>query len=196
MFRSSCPLSPFWLHYPDCLLQLSCPSYPVRLSCPGPDVLPRLSRPSGPTPAILSPALTCPFCPVLAVLSLLSCPGRHIMAFLFSLSVQCDLFGRPIQTDLSKLSFPLSHLLSCPKCPVLIVLTWKFCCSCLVLVVMVQLSLPCVHVLAVLYCLCHGLCGHVVIILSYLFCPGCPVLDGLSQLSYTGRPVLSVYGCP
>jgi hypothetical protein len=137
-----CPLStarvvPSRLSYPG---WLSCPSCPVLAvifwpfcfvsslystipsvfsDFPVPAFLFWLSCPSCLVPAVL-PQLSYTSCPIPAVLSSLSCPGLPRMT-----CPRC-----PMSTDLPWLSHPLS----CPSCPVLVVL------SCPVLAVLSLLS--------------------------------------------------------
>ncbi len=106
-----------WMYCPDCLLSLSCPGCPTLAlapklywrCCPSVavmswlvlSVLPRLTCPS--CLVVFPSLLPCPICPVLSVLSPLSCPAW----FLFQLSCPC-----------SQLTCPrVWSLLTCPGIP-------------------------------------------------------------------------------
>jgi hypothetical protein len=148
-----------------------------------------------------------PNCPVLDVLSPMSCPGSPIYAAMFLRS--CPLF--PVLAFLSRLSFTsLLSRLSCSGCPVLAVLPRLSCSSCLVPAYCPQLSCP--LILSELLCSCrtflHG-CS-VPDAPFQLFCSGYPALAVLSRavqsrryptpvvlswLSYTRCPVLAILGC-
>ncbi len=90
------------MYYPDCLLWMFCPSFPVLMSCPSCPVL--MSCPSCPVLAVLLqysyPQLACPCCPVVAAMSRLS------WSFC---SVQADLSRLTCQVTLSRLTCPSCH---------------------------------------------------------------------------------------
>jgi hypothetical protein len=165
-----CPYCLFWLFCP------SCPVLAIAYACPIPAVLCQLSFPSILSMALLMSlsmgcchvltffSLICPGSPVQAVWSRLTCPGcpfqwscpsRHTRIVLPWLSDPCR---------------PISFLLPCPICPVLLVLSTYHVLpvlshlSCSITFVHSYLSPqpgPCCHVLAsilsVLSCLtCLG----------------------------------------
>jgi hypothetical protein len=155
--------------------------------------------------------LSCPGCPVPAILFKLACPG-HLVQFSTDAPVMswqsCHLC--PFQAHLSKadlLDQPVETVLfqwSCPRCPfsnTTVVLSRLSCLSCPVLADMFWPSiLPMFPILAVLYHLsslaflsllrCPGF--PFLAVLSWLSCPGCPVLAVLSWLSCPGSPVPAV----
>jgi hypothetical protein len=199
MSQHTCP--PAILSSLSCLL--SCSDSPVYLFCP-----------SSPVPYAR------PSCHVLAVKSLMSCSGNPVLSVC---SVQADFSGQFVQADLPQLScLDILPRLSCPGCPVTVVLSRLSFPGCTVsagvpFLVMfwpppsVLSRLTCARLtcpanmsrlktgLVWLFCRCCPV-PAVIPTLSCHDCLGCPVLNVLSQLScpimFSPLSSLSCHGCP
>ncbi len=189
----SCPHSPvpavlFWLSCLSVPSRLSCLGFPVLavmylLSCSGRSVslfslewlvqadLSQMASSDYPVPDLLTSPVVLPqfspLCPLLVVLSRLSCPISSVLAVMFwPASPLCN-----VQADLFRLSCPGCHTLA-----VLPRLSWIRC------PVLPFLSRHILAILSMLICqanLSRLICQAN---LSRLICPDCPVPDALSLL--------------
>ncbi len=155
--------------------------------------------------------LTCPCCPVSAVLSWLSCPVLAVRdtAVLPRLSCFCCSVSRSYQSShflAVQSSFPVLAVLS-QLSSLAILLRLPYHCFSVPAVLFkrscLQLSCPPYHVLTVMFWTSYLICpvpdSLYCISLSRLSCPDCPVPTVLSQLSCPNCPVptvLSQLSCP
>ncbi len=148
--RQSCPLCPFQAHLSGWPVQTAL----SRLSCPA-----VLSEWSWPRYSFWTARMSHSACPVLAVLSLLSCFGRSVL--FPTLAVLSPLSAQAAPSWLSRCGFPVLAVMfsqSCPLFPILNVLSRLSC-----LATLPRLACPAV--------------------LFWLSCPGCPVPAVLCYLS-------------
>jgi hypothetical protein len=130
---------------------------------------------------------------MLTKFSSLSCLGCHLLDVLssvqFSRTSQANLSGRPVHSDLSRLSCPSCP---CPRYPISTVLPWLPCHGCPFLVV---LFCPCFNVLTVLAFLS---CPNSIITaaLSRLSCPSCPPSAFLSPALLSPLSYLLIMSWP